>query len=205
MLDVCDVRCPRSLRGKWQSILHITSRDDWIHVNVPYLLLPNTYYIIFPRAPTANHYTYCYRYRYSFLAVAAFATCAASVPFILKLFKLVIQPNTYNFTIMAIVAVLLIATFRYISSSRGWRWWRCTLYIHTHTARTHIHLHIQCKVAWSAAHSASHTLYITDAEIVTPACLQFFFVLSTSSPTSQSTSVRQRAFFSLFFLVAHWC
>lgn len=159
MLDVCDVRCPRSLRGKWQSILHITSRDDWIHVNVPYLLLPNTYYIIFPRAPTANHYTYCYRYRYSFLAVAAFATCAASVPFILKLFKLVIQPNTYNFTIMAIVAVLLIATFRYISSSRGWRWWRCTLYIHTHTQHAHTYTYTSSARWPGPPHIPHRTLY----------------------------------------------
>lgn len=116
------------------------SRDDWIHVHVPYLQPPNTYYIIFRRAPTTIRFGVEVDILFMFATVAAIATCAASVPFILKLFKLVIQANTYNFTIMAIVAVLLIATFRYISSSHGWRWWWCTLY----TARTHKHLHSAC-------------------------------------------------------------
>lgn len=47
---------------------------------------------------------------------------ATSVSFILKLFKLVTQSNTYNFTIMAIVAVWLpIATFRCRISVMVWR------------------------------------------------------------------------------------
>lgn len=102
-------------------------RGDWIRARATTTatlqLPPNTYHIIRRGPPTH---------------LLTFRRCSHGVcihPFILKLFELVIQSNTYNFTIMAIVAVLLIATFRYSISLvlAQYFWWsgphipHCTL------------------------------------------------------------------------------
>lgn len=117
---------------------------DWIPTRAAFKL-PNTYYIV-RRSPQCT-YTYTLIRPTSHRYATHTPLHRLLLSFILKLFKLVIQSNTYNFTIMAIVAVLLIATFRYSWSS--------------------LMLALSRYLAARPAHSASH---ITDATNVTPAC-----------------------------------